>query len=101
MLVVVPKAVVSVKSHDRAPPPCNGYVVFTFLVVGTAPIVLYEIVTAAEPLYVPPLATPAPPLFTVNEFRFEPSVIPEIVLAVRPSVPPVFERPVPNRLLND
>ena len=40
VLVVVPKAEVSVRSEESAPPPWSGKVVLTFLVVGTAPSVL-------------------------------------------------------------
>ena len=46
---------------------------------GDAPIELCEIVRVAEPLYVEPEASPAPPLLNVIAARFPPRVTPEIV----------------------
>jgi len=82
----VPKAEESVRSPASDPPPWSGNVVLMFLVVGTAPIELYEMVTPEEPLYVPPEATPDPPLLMVRLLRLPPKATPEIVEFVSPEL---------------
>ena len=66
---------------------------------GEAPIVLYEIVLATEPLKVVPEASPAPPLLNVTEFGvemaeyvnaepFQPKYVPLVVGATMNEVVP-------------
>ena len=70
--MVVPKALERVRSPESVPPPWSGKVVVMFLVAGTAPRVLYEMVCAPEPLKVVPETAPEPLLLKVRAFATEP-----------------------------